>query len=210
MSSSPSPVEPKPPISIEIVEALVAHAKDTANSLHDIRVAGLIVDLAETLERMAGRSLIIPAGDGDVPTLPTHAGYVAPGGSSGVGGDREAIARIIDPGAYSGIYDVELVTGFVADRRKIAEGKADTIIALSPPQAVGDLTETQIKHLTDRFLSWKLPPDFRPDGGVTFDADGAKKLNPLNHRYEPYGTNLLDSRQAEAMVRHMLEGLPER
>ena len=69
------------------------------------------------------------------------------------------------------------------------------------------MTDEQVKHMVDRFLGWKLPEDFRPDGGVEFDADGAKKMDPRNLRYEPYGTNLLNYTQAEAMVRHMLEGL---
>ena len=37
-------------------------------------------------------------------------------------------------------------------------------------------------------------------------ADAAKKLNPINRRYEPVGTNLFSYTQAEAMVRHMLGG----
>jgi hypothetical protein len=70
------------------------------------------------------------------------------------------------------------------------------------------MTEEQIKHMVNRFLAWRLPADFRPDGGVEFDPDGAKKLDPRNLRYEPCGTNLLDATQAEAMVRHMVDGLP--
>lgn len=69
------------------------------------------------------------------------------------------------------------------------------------------MTEVEIATMVSRFLSWKLPEDFRPDGGVQFDPDGAKKLNPANLRYEPNGTNLFDAAQADAMVRHML-GLP--
>lgn len=67
--------------------------------------------------------------------------------------------------------------------------------------------EAAIKHMVDRFLGWRLPENFRPDCGIRFDADAAKKLNPRNARYEPVGTNLLDAIQAEAMVRHMVEGL---
>lgn len=69
------------------------------------------------------------------------------------------------------------------------------------------MTEAQIKHMVNRFLSWKLPENFNPDGGVSF-----KKMfnehtgHPM--RAEPSGTNLLDAVQAEAMVRHMVEGLP--
>lgn len=71
------------------------------------------------------------------------------------------------------------------------------------------MTPDQIKHMVDRFLGWKLPADFRPDGGVKFDPDAAKKLDSRNLRYAPYGTNLLDATQADAMVRHMIEGMPE-
>ncbi len=70
------------------------------------------------------------------------------------------------------------------------------------------LTEEQIKYMRDRFLGWRLPEDFRPDGGVQFDADAAKKFNPNNLRYEPSGTNLFDAGQAEQMIRYMLDGLP--
>lgn len=32
------------------------------------------------------------------------------------------------------------------------------------------MTEAQIKHMVNRFLSWKLPRDtFNPDGGISFD-----------------------------------------
>lgn len=69
------------------------------------------------------------------------------------------------------------------------------------------MTEEQIKHMRDRFLFWKLPATFKPDCGIHFDADAAKKLSPSNHRYEPVGTNLFDAAEAEAMVQHMVEGM---
>lgn len=72
---------------------------------------------------------------------------------------------------------------------------------MSPP-----LTEVQLKHMVDRFLSWKLPANFNPDGGISFDRIG----NPgTSHRYvrQPSGTNLLDAAQAEALVRHLVDGL---
>lgn len=75
-------------------------------------------------------------------------------------------------------------------------------------QAKKSLTEFQIKHMVSRFLGWRLPENFRPDCGIHFDADAAKKMNPSNHRYEPVGTNLFDADQAEAMIRYLLEGLP--
>lgn len=69
------------------------------------------------------------------------------------------------------------------------------------------MTEAQIKHMVSRFLSWKLPANFNPDGGVAFTPVG-NAGTPHEYRNEPSGTNLLDAVQAEAMVRHLLEGLP--
>ena len=67
------------------------------------------------------------------------------------------------------------------------------------------MTDDQIKHMRDRFLGWRLPKDFRPDNGVS----------AVRPNYGPgvdwtiYGTNLLDATQADAMVRHMIEGMPD-
>lgn len=69
------------------------------------------------------------------------------------------------------------------------------------------MTDEQIKHMTERFLTWKLPANFNPDGGIRFDPV-VNEGTAFEHRHEPVGTNLLDYTQAEAMVRHMLEGLP--
>jgi hypothetical protein len=77
------------------------------------------------------------------------------------------------------------------------------------------VTDEQIKHMTNRFLMWKLPENFHPDNGISFkptfngDPRTWKVLGitgPMKH--EPSGTNLFDATQAEAMVRHMVEGLP--
>ena len=69
------------------------------------------------------------------------------------------------------------------------------------------MNDDQIKHMVNRFLSWKLPETFAPNSGITFERF-ANAGTPYEFRREPVGTNLLDAVQAEAMVRHMLEGLP--
>jgi hypothetical protein len=74
------------------------------------------------------------------------------------------------------------------------------------------MTDEQIKHMVSRFLQWKLPEDFSPDAGISFQREynvewNAKRGLPPS-RSEPVGTNLLTYTQAEAMVRHMLEGMP--
>lgn len=68
------------------------------------------------------------------------------------------------------------------------------------------MNNEQIHHMVNRFLSWKLPDDFRPDGGVTFTPSYAEE--PMRSRHWPIGTNIFSALQAAIMVRHMLEGLP--
>lgn len=66
------------------------------------------------------------------------------------------------------------------------------------------MTEDQIKHMANRFLGWKLPATFKPDNGISY--------TPTQHGAAtgdmPSGTNVFDASEAEAMVRHMIEGLP--
>lgn len=70
------------------------------------------------------------------------------------------------------------------------------------------MRDDQIKHMVDRFLCWKLPSDFSPDAGISFKADFNEHTEyPMRH--EPVGTNLLTAQQAEAMIRHLIEGVPQ-
>lgn len=72
------------------------------------------------------------------------------------------------------------------------------------------MTEAQIKYMVDRFLSWKIPRDtFNPDGGISFDKKPFNTHTPHPMLHEPSGTNLFDAVQADAMVRHMIEGMPQ-
>ena len=68
------------------------------------------------------------------------------------------------------------------------------------------LTEGQIKHMSQRFLGWKLPDNFTPDGGISFEPI-ANKGQQFERKRDPTGTNLFDATQAEAMVRYISEGL---
>lgn len=72
------------------------------------------------------------------------------------------------------------------------------------------MTEKQIKYMVDRFLSWKLPRDtFNPDCGISFDKKPYNAHTPYPALHEPIGTNLFDATQTDAMVRHMIEGMPD-
>lgn len=69
------------------------------------------------------------------------------------------------------------------------------------------MTDEQIKHMTERFLGWRLPENFNPDCGISFKRDFNEHTDhPMKH--EPVGTNLLDYTQARDMVRYLVEGLP--
>lgn len=69
------------------------------------------------------------------------------------------------------------------------------------------LGEEQIRHMVSRFLAWKLPESFSPDGGIAFERF-RRGGNGHPFRNEPVGTNLFSATEATGMVRHMLEGLP--
>jgi hypothetical protein len=70
------------------------------------------------------------------------------------------------------------------------------------------MTEDQIKHMANRFLGWKLPSNFSPDAGISFKAEfNESTAYPMKH--EPSGTNLFDATQADAMVRYMIDGMPD-
>jgi hypothetical protein len=68
------------------------------------------------------------------------------------------------------------------------------------------MTDAQIKHMVNRFLAWRLPENFNPDGGISFKGT-LNEHTDFPMKNEPTGTNLFDAAQAEAMVRHMVEGL---
>lgn len=72
------------------------------------------------------------------------------------------------------------------------------------------MTDDQIKHMVDRFLGWTLPENFNPDAGVSFKRQENRHHHPEASPFYPMpsGTNLFDATQADAMVRHMIEGMP--
>jgi hypothetical protein len=66
----------------------------------------------------------------------------------------------------------------------------------------------QIQVMVNRFLTWRLPENFNPDGGISFKRTfNENTAHPMKH--EPVGTNLLDATQAEAMIRYLIEGVAE-
>lgn len=68
------------------------------------------------------------------------------------------------------------------------------------------MTDDQIKYMVERFLQWRLPENFSPDCGISFQAD-YNNLTAHPARHEPRGTNLFDFTQAREMVRFMVDGM---
>lgn len=67
------------------------------------------------------------------------------------------------------------------------------------------MNEEQIKKAVNKFLGWRLPPDFSPDCGISFKREGDYDHPTYGRtKFEPVGTNLLTATQAEEMFRHCL------
>ena len=79
---------------------------------------------------------------------------------------------------------------------------------LQESQGESKMNDAQIKHMVNRFLPWRLPENFNPDGGISFKKAINEGRPDWPQKNEPVGTNLLDATQAEEMARHMIEGLP--
>jgi hypothetical protein len=69
------------------------------------------------------------------------------------------------------------------------------------------MNSEQITHMVDRFLGWRLPDNFHPDGGISFVPTG-NAGTPHEYTRNPVGTNLLDATQAEEMIRYLIDGIP--
>ena len=52
------------------------------------------------------------------------------------------------------------------------------------------MTDEQIKHMTERFLGWRLPEPWYPDNGISFEPIGNKGIEGAEYRRNVSGTNL--------------------
>lgn len=64
--------------------------------------------------------------------------------------------------------------------------------------------EALYKAMVDRFLGWKLPKDFGPDAGISFNPTKPYEGDEFGNSWWPVGTNLLTADQALAMFKHCL------
>lgn len=82
----------------------------------------------------------------------------------------------------------------------------DELLERREKESEGAIAEEQIRHMVNRFLQWKLPDTFNPDGGISFKRTCSEVTSHPMTR-EPVGTNLFDATQAEAMIRYLIEGI---
>lgn len=91
-------------------------------------------------------------------------------------------------------------------------GEAQLWLDAALLQHEATVKEEMARMAVERFLQWKLPHDFNPDGGITFQPEFnreymAKQGKPPM-RHEPTGTNLLTATQAKQMVEYILRTTP--
>lgn len=109
--------------------------------------------------------------------------------------------------AYINVSENRFVPGQVLVTVRNREFTAPSVIGLDREQlqALADAinaylgTSHDIKRAVDRFLGWKLPADFYPDAGISFDRSYAEKWGM------PSGTNLFHAGQAQAMFEYALK-----
>lgn len=125
-------------------------------------------------------------------------------------GLREAAQALYDniAQAWPGLVHLKPMTDLLAALSDTPRGREISEVetpAVVEPSASPSLTDDQIKHMVGRFLAWHLPDDFNPDGGISYTPPAS---HGAAYPSRPVGTNLLTATQSEAMVRHMVEGLP--
>ena len=72
-----------------------------------------------------------------------------------------------------------------------------TLQSIAPPKASA---VPDVQAMVNQFLSWRLPNDFAPDAGISFNPGPTQHLP---HCW-PTGTCLFTAAQAEQMIRYML------
>ncbi len=62
-----------------------------------------------------------------------------------------------------------------------------------------ELYEEFLDEMVNKFLCWKLPEDFHPDSGISFE-----KKHGHETPHWPTGTNILTAEQAKEMFKHCI------
>lgn len=140
--------------------------------------------------------------EADKDELPWQSLYPAAGAAQPAADDDALFTKCYQAMALAmGVLDADLGHGKIlselADARIALERRSNAKAAQPVSAAVPDVREA-----VNRFLSWKLPKDFSPDCGISFDGRGKDAMG-----YEkswPIGTNLFTAEQARQMFEYVL------
>ena len=104
--------------------------------------------------------------------------------------------RIQSPRTDDSAIEQEIVAkGLTAPRVTPADIEAN--IASEHYFTAADGARLVTEEMVGRFLGWKLPADFHPDGGISFKAEGDYDHPQFGRaKHEPTGTNLFHAGQA--------------
>lgn len=83
--------------------------------------------------------------------------------------------------------------------RRAKQDGYEALYAKQMPPAIPDM-----KLMIDRFLSWKLPKDFGPDCGISFNPTKPYEGDKFGNSWWPIGTNLLHAGQVKEMLEYVL------
>lgn len=97
-------------------------------------------------------------------------------------------------GGYYVVYD----DGYKSFSPAKAFEEGYTLVPGAPAESVPASVVTD--EMVNRFLAWKLPDDFNPDGHIVLESSS----HFLGATW-PIGTNLFSARQARAMLEHILQ-----
>ena len=118
------------------------------------------------------------------------------------------IAKVRDDLMQDNFEMVEQIAKLEAElaKREVLQGIAQGFIGLGRGRKVNAEKRELLVAMEGRFLGWKLPKDFAPDGYISFDREGAN----LAPEYSwPIGTNLLTGPQAMNMLDYVTAPLQE-
>jgi hypothetical protein len=121
-------------------------------------------------------------------------GYSLPNAPSQVSDDA-AVERVAVDMTFAGLADeIEKAEALGYTQMSLPTNTMRQII-----KALSAINSAVVERMVNRFLAWKLPADFDPDGGISFKQVFGQTW--------PIGTNLFTAAQAKEMVRHMLDGI---
>ena len=113
-------------------------------------------------------------------------------------GKQEPVGTLYDDGCF--------VWRETAPHQSNYAGWKMALYALPGAQNAPSVPDDVIEQAVNRFLSWKLPKDFHPDGGIVFIPT---KGRGYDSPHWPIGTNLFTAEQAREMLRYALAAAPE-